>query len=69
MGSADVEYYRRRAAQEAEAARVAECCEARLVHEQMEEAYRLLCRSRSGDDNPHLASELSTFLFNPKSTD
>jgi hypothetical protein len=69
MSSADVDYYRRRADQEAEAARLAQCCEARLAHEQMAEAYRLLCRFRSTQDDPHLASELSTLLFKPQSTD
>jgi hypothetical protein len=44
--SIDLDYFRRRATQEAEAARAVSCCEARLAHEEMAEAYRLLCQSQ-----------------------
>lgn len=42
--SAEMAYFRRRAAQEAEAARTASCIQARRAHEEMAEAYRLRCR-------------------------
>ena len=69
LSSTERDYYHRRAAQEAGAAQAASCTEARLAHEEMAEAYRLLCRSHKSSADRHLASELSTFLFNPKPTD
>lgn len=69
LSSAERDYFHRRAAQEAEAAQAASCTEARLAHEEMAEAYRLLCRSHKSSADPHLASELSAFLFNARPTD
>lgn len=61
LSSRERDYFRRRADQEVEAARLASCCEARLAHEELAEAYRLLCRSHNCQDDPHIASALSTF--------
>ena len=69
LSQADRDYFRRRAAQEAEAARAASCCEARLAHEALASAYRLLCSSRKAAADPHLASELSMFQFKPSPAD
>lgn len=69
LSSAERAYFHRRAGQEAEAAQAASCTEARLSHEEMAEAYRLLCRSHKSSADPHLASELSAFLFNARPTD
>lgn len=66
---ADRDYYQRRAAQEAEAARASSCCEARMAHEEMAAAYRLLCSAGQGRDEPKLASDLILFQFNPKPAD
>jgi len=66
LSRADRDYFRGRAAQEAEAAIVASCCEARLAHEELASAYRLLCSSRKGAADRHLAPELSMFQFNPR---
>lgn len=69
LSSAERDYFHRRAAQETEAAQAASCTEARLAHEAMAEAYWLLCRSHEGSADPHLASDLSMFLFNSRPTD
>ena len=69
LSQADRDYYRRRAAQEAEAARASSCCEARIAHQQLATTYRLLCAVREGPDEPQLASELAMFRFNPKPMD
>lgn len=69
LSSTDMDYFHRRAAQEAEAAQAASCSEARLAHEEMAEAYRLLCRSQKSSSDPHLASELSALLFNSRPAD
>ena len=69
LSSAESDYFHRRAAQEAEAAQAASCAEARLAHKELAEAYRLLCRSHKSSADPHLASELSAFLFNARPTD
>lgn len=65
LSSDDREYYHRRSNQEAEAARIASCCEARLAHEELAEAYRLLCGSGKCQDAPQLSAMLPTFLFKP----
>ena len=57
LSSTEKDYLHRRAAQEAEAAQAASCTEARLAHEELAEAYRLLCRSDKNSAEPHLASE------------
>ena len=53
LSSGDRDYFRNRAAQEAEAARSAGCGEARIAHEKLATAYWKLCSSdgagRSGD--------------------
>lgn len=64
LSQADRDYFRRRADEEAEAAIAASCCEARLAHEVLASAYRLLCSSRKGAADPHL-SPVSMFQFNP----
>jgi len=69
LSSTDMDYFHRRAAQEAEAAHAASCSEARLAHEEMAEAYRLLCRSQKSGSDPHLASELSALLFHSRLAD
>ena len=69
LTEADRDYFRRRAAQEAEAAYAASCCEARLAHEELASAYRLLCSSRKAAADPHLASELSMFQFSASPAD
>lgn len=66
FSEADREYYRCRAAQEAEAARASSCCEARMAHEELAAAYRLLSSGRQGGANSQLASDLAMFQFNPK---
>lgn len=43
LSSTERDYFCRRAAQEAEAAQAASCCEARRAHEEMAKAYWLLC--------------------------
>lgn len=68
LSSTELNYYCRRAAQEAGAAQDASCTEARRAHEEMAKAYRLLCRSHRISADPHLAPELSVFLFNSKPT-
>lgn len=45
LGSADSDYYRRRAVQEDEAAARASCCEARVAHSELAAAYGQLCLS------------------------
>ena len=69
LSSTERDYFRRRAIHEAEAARAAACSEARLAHEEMAEAYWLLCRSRQSRAHPHSASELAIVLRNSKPTD
>ena len=69
LSRADRDYYRLRATQEADAAHRASCIEARLAHQEMAEAYRLLCGSGKCQDDPHLAEELSVFLFDGKRAD
>ena len=69
LTSVDRDYYRLRVAQEDEAARRASCDEARLAHEELAAAYRQLCQSDGAPVDPHLASELVMFRFNPKPTD
>lgn len=69
LSEADRDYYRRRAAQETEAASESSCCEARMAHEELAAAYRLLCSTGQCQADPHLASELTMFQFNPKPTD
>lgn len=69
LSPVDRDYYHRRAVQEAEAARRASCREARLAHEEMAQAYRLLCQPDKGNADSHLVSELSECLFNPRPTD
>lgn len=59
LSSTDRHYFHRRAGQEAEAARAASCSEARLAHEEMAQAYRLLCQSHKSSADPHLASEIA----------
>jgi hypothetical protein len=50
--TSDEDYFRRRAAQELEAARATSCDKARKAHEEMAQAYRSLCRSpESGSDD------------------
>jgi hypothetical protein len=66
---ADRNYYRRRSNQEIEAARLASCCEARLAHQELAEAYQLLCGARECQGDPVLAPALSAFLFNPHPAD
>lgn len=66
LTAADRNYFRRRAAQEAEASRASGCDEAKLAHEELATAYRLLCTPRKAPAQPHLASELAMFRFNPK---
>lgn len=67
--SADRNYYRQRANEEAEAARSASCTESRLSHEGLAQAYRLLCSANDKGSDAHLASELAMFQFNPKAAD
>lgn len=69
LSQADRDYFRRRADEEAEAAEAASCCEARLAHEELASAYRMLCSSRKAAGDPHLPSELSIFQFKPRSAD
>lgn len=69
LSSADRDYFRRRATQESEAAASASCCEARLAHEELAAGYLQLCRSNGAPADPHLASELVMFRFNPRPTD
>ena len=66
---ADRDYYRRRLAQEHDAARAASCCEARMAHEELARAYRLLSSANDKCDETHLASEPAMFQFNPKPAD
>jgi len=63
LSSADRDYFRWRAIQEAEAARLASCCEARLAHEEMAEAYRLLCGLRKSQEGSHPTSGVAQFPF------
>jgi hypothetical protein len=63
------DYYCHRAAEEAKAANAASCGEARIAHEKLAAAYRLLCSSRQGWADPHLASEPAMFQFNPHPRD
>jgi hypothetical protein len=69
LSPADRDYFGRRALQESKAARASSCPEARLAHEKLAEAYRLLCPLDGGHANPHLASELALFQFNPRPAD
>lgn len=69
LSSADRDFYRRRAVQEDEASARAVCCEARLAHEELAAAYRQLCRSNGASADPHRASELAMFRFNPRPVD
>jgi hypothetical protein len=69
LSAADRDYFRHRAAEEAEAANAASCGEARMAHEGLASAYRLLCSSRQGRAAPHLAPELAMFQFNGMSAD
>lgn len=68
LSSTDRDFYRRRAAQEDEAAASASCSEARLAHEELAAAYRQLCHSKGAPIDTHLASEMLMFRFNPKPT-
>lgn len=69
LSSADRDYFRRRSYQETEAARLASCCEARLAHEELAEAYQLLCGTRKCQDDQNLPATLPGFLFNPHPAD
>jgi hypothetical protein len=66
LSQADKDYFRRRADEEAEAADAAYCCEARMAHEELASAYRLLCSTRNGAADRHLAPELNIFQFRPE---
>lgn len=66
-GSADQDYFRQRADQEATAAQAATCCEARLAHEELAAAYRKLCVA-NGDQisiDPDSESCSSTLSLQP----
>ena len=69
LSSTDRAYYRRRAEQELEAVRSASCCEARIAHEELARAYRLLCSSSKARRDAHLASEMAMFQFNARPAD
>jgi hypothetical protein len=69
LSQGDRDYFRRRAAEEAEAANAASCCEARMAHEELASAYRLLCSSRKAAADPHLTFELRMFQFNASPAD
>lgn len=69
LSSADKAYFRRRAVQEKDAAASASCSEARCAHEELAAAYLQLCRSNGEPADPHLASELVMFRFNPRPAD
>lgn len=66
LSSADQDYFRRRAAQETEAAQMSGCCEARIAHEELALAYRRLCTSNKFKTNSELASLSPVFRFNPR---
>lgn len=65
LSPADQEHYRKRATEEAEAARAATCREARLAHEELAAAYRKLASpSEYGSEFNRLAA----FSFSPSPT-
>jgi hypothetical protein len=61
LTAADRDYFRRRAAQEADAANLSSCTEAKMAHEELEAAYRLLCSTRRDLADPRPTSELAIF--------
>lgn len=63
---ADQEHYRKRATEEAEAARVATCREARLAHEELAAAYRKLGSPSESGTEPN---RLAAFSFSPRPID
>lgn len=69
LNPVDREYFHRRAIEEDDAAVKASCDEARLAHQELAAAYRQLSRTDGECVDPHLASELVMFRFNPKPAD
>lgn len=63
---ADQEHYRKRAREEAEAARAATCREARLAHEELAAAYRKLGSFSESGTEPNRPA---AFSFSPRPTD
>ena len=68
LTATDRDYFRRRAAQEDEAAQASLCSEARIAHEELAAAYRQLC-SPGAPDQSHLVTDQTMFRCNPKPTD
>lgn len=63
LSSAELDYYRRRAVEEIEAARNASCREARMAHEELAAAYRMLCTSHETKRDLRFASDPKMFRF------
>jgi len=69
LSSTGQDYFRRRIAQEVEAARNASSCEARIAHEKLAAAYRHLWSPNKVQADSDLASGSPMFRFNPSPAD